>query len=108
MISMDNLTEQQNKSSEYGFIPLQDLRNLQFEVGFNIIPLRQDSQTPNVHSTNYIYNNPNYWTDEKLRSNQYLFHNVATLLGKSRIKDIDGRDLYLNAIDIDSMMSCTD
>ena len=81
---------------------LQDLRNL-IKLGFPILPLRQDSKTPNVHSTNDIYNNPEYWTEEKLRSDQCLFYGVATLLGKSHVKDIDGQDLFLKRIiDIDS------
>ena len=93
---MDNCAEQQLKSCE-----LDDLLNFD-TLGFKLIPLKHDSQIPNIQSTNDIYNNPNYWFEEKLRSNQHLFHNVATLLGKSRIKDIDSTDLYLNGIDIDS------
>ena len=31
-----------------------------------------------------------------------MFQGVATVLGKSRVKDESGKDLYLNAIDIDS------
>ena len=96
---MDNRAEQENKSCE--LVTLQDLRNL-IKLGFPILPLRQDSKTPNVHSTNDIYNNPEYWTEEKLRSDQCLFYGVATLLGKSHVKDIDGQDLFLNVIDIDS------
>ncbi len=96
---MDNSAEQQNKSCE--LVPLQDLRNL-IEIGFPIIPLRQDSKTPNVHSTNDIYNNPGYWSEDRLRNSHHLFHNVATLFGKSHIKDKDGRDVFLNELDIDS------
>jgi len=52
---MDNRTEQADKSSELSRIPLQGLRNLQFEVG-----LRQDFKTPNLQSTISIHNIPNY------------------------------------------------
>ena len=94
--SMDNSAEQQNKSCE-----LDDLCNLD-KLGFKLVPLKQDSQTPNIQSTNDIYNNPDYWSEEKLLSKQHLFYNIATLLGKSHIKDTDGSSLYLNGIDIDS------
>jgi hypothetical protein len=52
---MDNRAEQENKSCE--LVTLQDLINL-IKLGFPILPPRQDSKTPNVHSTNDIYNNP--------------------------------------------------
>lgn len=58
--------------------------------------------TPNVPSTNDIYNNPEFWSEDTLRSKHHLFHNVATTFGKSHIKDEDGSDLYLNELDIDS------
>ena len=80
---------------------LEDLFNLD-QLGFKIIPLREDSVTPNVPSTNDIYNNPQYWSEAKIRRDHHLFHGVATVFGKSRIKDESGKDLYLNAIDIDS------
>jgi hypothetical protein len=92
---MYNLGQGTNKSCE-----LEEVLNL-YRLGFIVIPLRDDSVTPNVPSTNDIYINPNYWTEEKFRKDHHLFHNVATLLGKSHIKDNDGNDLYLNVIDID-------
>ena len=101
-MTMDNCAEQQNKSCEPVLLQdLHDLRNLD-KLGFKITPLKQDSQTPNIHSTNEIYDNPDYWPEEKLLSKQHLFYNVATLLGKSHIKDTDGSALYLNGFDIDS------
>jgi hypothetical protein len=104
---MDTKTEQQDKHYKSSQIPLQDLRNLHFKVGFNIIPLRRGSAIPNVHSTNEICNNPEYWIEEKLESCQHLFYGVATLLGKSHIKDTDGSDLFLSALDIDSEEALT-
>jgi hypothetical protein len=49
-----------------------------------------------------IYDNPNYWTPEKLEQESYKFDNVATCFGKTHLKDEKGRDLYLNCLDIDS------
>ena len=99
---MYNLEEESDKifGSE-NTIPLQNLDNLD-DLGFKLIPLRQDSKTPNVSSTNDVYHHPEYWTKESLRKNHHLFQGVATVLGKSRVKDESGKDLYLNAIDIDS------
>ena len=96
---MYNLEEESNKGCELDFdkhvIPL-------FRMGFNTIPLRQDSVTPNLKSTTDIYNNPESLTEENLRQNRHLFYSVATILGKSHIKDEHGRDLFLNCLDIDS------
>ena len=41
-------------------------------------------------------------TGERLRKNSHLFYNVATIFGKSHIKDKDGNDIFLNCLDIDS------
>ena len=102
MTVMDNLESQTHKSSEVvNLIPVEDLINL-YQLGFKLIPLRVDSKTPNVPSTNDIYNNLEYWSQDRLRNERYLFYNVATTFGKSHIKDEDGGDLYLNELDIDS------
>ena len=101
MTIMDNLESQTHKSSEVNRVPLEDLINHD-GLGFKLIPLKEDSMTPNVPSTNEIYNNPEYWSEDTLRNKYYLFHNVATTFGKSHIKDEDGRDFYLNMLDIDS------
>lgn len=71
------------------------------EIGFKLIPLREDGKTPNVNSTNAIYNDNSYWTDDKLRNENYRFINVATTYGRTPLRDAKG-DLYLNEIDIDS------
>lgn len=72
---------------------------LYHEAGFIIIPLGDDRKTPAVPSTKAIYDNPS--TPEGLRENKHLFKNIATLLGKTHLKDADGRDLYLNILDIE-------
>lgn len=57
---MDNRAEQQNKYCE-----LDDLRNLD-KLGFKLISLKQDPKTPNIQSTNDIYNIP-YWASNSRR-----------------------------------------
>jgi hypothetical protein len=96
---MNNIVEGPNKSSE--LIPFVDLQNLK-RIGYKLVPLRQDSVTPDVPSTNDIYNNPEFWSDERLQKDHHRFYGVATLLGKSHTKDESGNDLYLNVVDIDS------
>ena len=71
------------------------------EIGCKLIPLRADGKTPSVNSTNAIYNDNSYWTDDKLRDENYRFINVATTYGRTSLRDAKG-DLYLNEIDIDS------
>lgn len=97
---MNNL-EHADKVCEVDLISLEDLNHLR-KLGFKLIPLREDSKTPNVPSTNDIYNNLEYWSEDTLRSKHHLFRNVATTFGMCHSKDKDGRDLYLNVLDIDS------
>jgi hypothetical protein len=96
---MYNLKKEPNKSCGLDFdkhvMPL-------FQLGFNTIPLRQDFVTPNIPSTNDIYNHPESLTEVFLRKNSHLFRNIATLVGKSHMKDKDGNDIFLNCLDIDS------
>jgi hypothetical protein len=68
------------------------------ELGFIPTPLGEDGKTPQA-STKEISNKP--WTLDTAKQNLHLFKNVATLLGKTHLKDTDGRDLYLNALDIE-------
>jgi hypothetical protein len=71
------------------------------EIGFKIIPLMGDSKTPAVKSTNEIYNDPNYWTTEKIAQLSNI-KNVATTFGKTHLRDSEGNDLCLHELDIDS------
>src|SRR6266545_1071736 len=70
-------------------------------IGFKLVPLAEDAKTPAVESTREIYDNPNYWSYEKLVQESYRFKNVATCFGRTHLKDEQG-DLYLNCLDIDS------
>jgi P4 family phage/plasmid primase-like protien len=69
-------------------------------IGFKPVPL--DENNREVGAWTPIYENPDYWTHERLKQQAYKFKNIATVFGKSYIKDDEGRDLYLNCLDIDS------
>ncbi|MFZ0512037.1 MAG: hypothetical protein WAM14_10555 [Candidatus Nitrosopolaris sp.] len=70
------------------------------KLGFKVIPLSIDNGV--VMSWSLIYEGPNYWSAEKLIAEWSTFKNVATVFGKSHIKDEKGLDLYLNGFDCDS------
>ena len=63
-------------------------------------PLGNDS-TPTVNSTNEIYSNPDFWTEEKLTQNYWRFSNIATTFGITHVQETKD-DLYLHCLDIDS------
>lgn len=69
-------------------------------IGFKPVPL--DENNREVGAWTPIYENPDYWTHERLKQQAYKFKNIATVFGKAYIKDDEGRDLYLNCLDIDS------
>jgi DNA polymerase elongation subunit (family B) len=74
-------------------------------MGFRLVPVGDDSKTPNVASTNEIYNNPNYWTEEKLIEDCSKFSNIATTFGVTYTPEIDSTEnkrVYLHCLDIDS------
>jgi putative DNA primase/helicase len=76
-----------------------ELINL-LNIGFKPVPL--DENNREVGAWTPIYENPDYWTDERLKQQAYKFKNVATVFGKAHKKDEEGRNLYLNCLDIDS------
>jgi hypothetical protein len=69
-------------------------------IGFKLVPLDELSRSPML-AWSEIYANPEFWSEEKIKSAN-RFHNVATTFGRSKIKDTEGRDLYLHCLDIDS------
>ena len=94
-----------------------------YRAGFKPIPLSKDAKTPNVrglltpdeeaksreesadgqiHEVSFIYNRPEFWTEERIKKEYWRFDNVATTLGKTLLTDDQGKPLYLNALDIDS------
>jgi P4 family phage/plasmid primase-like protien len=93
-----------------------------YKMGFKLIPISDDGVTPNVSGlltteeqaiskresksgkiepVNYIYNHPEFWTEDRIRKEAYRFINVATTYGKTHLKDDNGKDLYLSELDID-------
>lgn len=82
-------------------IDIVSLTNLH-ALGFKLIPLAEDSKTPNIKSTNDIYADPSFWTPEKIEEENYRFKNVATTFGKTHVKDEQEKNLFLNECDIDS------
>ena len=70
------------------------------KLGFKLIPLSVDNGV--VISWTSVYENPNYWSAEKLITQWSIFKNVATVFGKTHVKDEKGLDLYLNDFDCDS------
>jgi hypothetical protein len=70
------------------------------KLGFKVISLSIDNGV--VMSWTLIYDNPNYWSVEKLIAECSKFKNVATVFGESHVKDEKGLDLYLNGFDCDS------
>lgn len=81
-------------TDDYKCITTADLIRLD-SLNFKLVPLSEDAKTP-TQSTNEIYENPNYWTPDRLERESYKFKNVATMLGKTRT------GLYRNELDIDS------
>lgn len=72
------------------------------KLGFKVVAL--SSKNIVVTAWTPIYENPNYWTVERLANPEEYskFVNVATVFGKTHIKDEQGVELYLNGFDCDS------
>jgi hypothetical protein len=70
------------------------------KLGFKIVPLSANHEV--VMSWTPIYENPNFWSPERLVSESSKFTNVGTVFGKTHVKDEQGFELYLNGFDIDS------
>ncbi len=94
-----------------------------YRAGFKLVPLSKDARTPNVtglltsdeeirsreessdnqiHPVNFIYNHPEFWTEDRIKQEHWRFDNVATAFGKTHLTDEQGASLYLNGLDIDS------
>ena len=48
-----------------------------------------------IESWTPIYDNPNFWTHDKIIQESYKFKNVATCFGKTHLRDAEGGELYL-------------
>src|SRR5690242_17814325 len=74
-------------------------------MGFKLVPLGEDSKTPTVSSTNDIYSDPNYWTEDKLIEGCSKFSNIATTFGITYCNESEANEnnkFYLHCLDIDS------
>ena len=100
----------------------ESISNQYYRMGFKLVPIGDDGVTPNVSGlltpeeqlisikesksgkvepVNYIYNHPEFWTEDRIKKEAHRFINVATTYGKTHLKDNDGKELYLNELDID-------
>lgn len=70
------------------------------DMGFKLVPLNEDGRPAMLWTL--IYDNPYYWTHEKLTEEAPKFKNVATCFGRTHLEDAKGNDLYLNCLDVDS------
>lgn len=70
------------------------------KLGFKLIPLSSDHKPED--SWTQIYTDPNFWSVESQISNSSKFKNIATVFGETHIKDLEGKNLYLNNLDCDS------
>jgi Bifunctional DNA primase/polymerase, N-terminal len=72
-----------------------------WKMGFKPVPLNELSKNPAI-AWSEIYDNPDFWSIEKLTEHLYKFHNTATTFGQTHVTGSDGRKLYLYCLDIDS------
>jgi hypothetical protein len=95
------ITEEQDttpSTTNNNHIDVSELLRLH-ELGFKLVPLGDDFK-PSIKWTP-IYDNPDYWTPERLVREAPEFKSVTTVFDKTRLSDEKG-PLYLNMLDIDS------
>jgi P4 family phage/plasmid primase-like protien len=68
-------------------------------AGFKLVPINEVGKPKIEWGSIYELSD---WTPEKLIQEAYMFKNVATCFGKTHLRDTEGRELYLNCLDIDS------
>jgi hypothetical protein len=62
------------------------------KLGFKLEPLSLNNVE--VIPWTPIYEDPNYWSEEKLITRSPMIKNIATVFGKTYVKDSEGKDLY--------------
>src|SRR5262245_3622069 len=67
------------------------------KLGFKLLPLSANNAV--VMPWTPIYEDPNFWSLENIVSESPEFKNVATVFGKTHVKDSEGKDLHLNGLD---------
>src|SRR6476469_5622868 len=70
--------------------------------GFKLVPLTEEGIPPEPWTS--IYENSDYWKESDFTNPTIIskFKNIASTTGKTHIKDPNGNDLFLNALDVDS------
>jgi bifunctional DNA primase/polymerase-like protein len=99
--NLSNFVNNQSANSTTSFGSKIDAIIKYANIGFKLVPLDELSRSPML-AWSEIYDNPEFWSEEKIKESANRFHNVATTFGKSIIKDAEGRVLYLHCLDIDS------
>ena len=87
---------------------------LLYKPGFKLVPLLENHEFPQKWGA--IYDNPHYWqisdfndptVDAIFLNCEHpavcsQFKNIASTVGKTHLKDSEGKDLYLQVLDCDS------
>ena len=96
------LTNNNNTSNNNNSIRPTTLLELH-KLGFKLVPLSQEKSTPALQWT-VIYENPNFWSEERFINQAVKFKNVATTFGRTYIRNSHKTEttLYLNGLDSDS------
>ena len=66
-------------------------------MGFMLVTLNELGITPTIPWSE-IYSRSDFWSVEKFKLLLDKFHNIATTFGKSHLRDIDGREIYLSTV----------
>jgi hypothetical protein len=70
------------------------------KLGFKVVPLSIDNEA--VIPWTPVYEDPNFWSLENIVGESPKFKNVATVFGRTHIKDENGLELNPNVFDGDS------
>jgi hypothetical protein len=70
------------------------------DMGLKSVPLGWNHKP--VTDWTPIYENPEYWFDEKRLAECPKFDNIATAFGRTHLKSSDGKNRYLCGLDPDS------
>lgn len=112
-VSADIIDSKTGSSNTIGTDILIQLYNAGFR---KLVPLLPDSKRANVYDhlmteeefkafpsaegkpVGIIHQNPNFWTEMRLKEKSHLFYNVAITFGLTDLEDSKGRSLYLYGV----------
>jgi hypothetical protein len=69
-----------------------DLLLKHHNIGFKLISLSE--KNTEVEAWTPVYDNPNYWTPDKIIQESYKFKNVAICFGKTHLRDAEVQAIY--------------